>query len=27
MDSGKTVTLYSALQTLNTADINICSVE
>ncbi|EEZ1641789.1 Flp pilus assembly complex ATPase component [Escherichia coli] len=25
--SGKTVTLYSALQTLNTADINICSVE
>ncbi|HAH1512240.1 type II secretion system protein GspE [Escherichia coli] len=25
--SGKTVTLYSALQKLNTADINICSVE
>ncbi|EEU9596317.1 type II secretion system protein GspE [Escherichia albertii] len=25
--SGKTVTLYSALQTLNTVDINICSVE
>ena len=25
--SGKTVTLYGALQTLNTADINICSVE
>ncbi|RZN51316.1 type II secretion system protein GspE [Escherichia sp. E13S3] len=25
--SGKTVTLYSALQTLNTADINFCSVE
>ncbi len=25
--SGKTVTLYSALQMLNTADINICSVE
>ncbi|MCT6976546.1 Flp pilus assembly complex ATPase component TadA, partial [Salmonella enterica subsp. enterica serovar Yoruba] len=25
--SGKTVTLYSALQTRNTSDVNLCSVE